>query len=1147
MPPLQSTPRALLWSAFILTGLPAFAQTTAAPAAATPAVAPLTEKTLELSPFQVNTSKDQGYQAISSLSGTRLNSKLEDLASTISVVRKEQLTDTAAVDINDVFLYEANTEGMGQFTQFTIDRSFYVEDTTLNPQSANRIRGLGSANMAANNFTQSSVVPIDTYNVDAIEISRGPNGSLAGLGNASGTVNVITGQANLTRNSNQVALRGDAYGGWRSQLNVNRVLVPNKLALRLAAVHDNKGFERQPAYESINRWTGAASIRPFKETTFRVSYENYNNHFSRANTTLPRDSISEWLANGQPVWNPGFGANGGWRPLNGSTYTAVTSANEGAQLPLGLLPGGTGFWANPSVYIDGSGSVGLYAMNAAATGLTSPANGTVYRYVETGNIYRRGSDITKSPATPLILFQAPSITNPAIYDYKSLNYLAPNFGRDEARIWNISLDQGLLRTPRQRLDMQLGHHREKINRYDHSVFSRSDSATPFLGVDINEFLLDGTTNPYFLRPYMGGSQPTIKYSKERNTDSLAQLAYQLDLTQEAGWLHWLGRHNLMGFLERRDMTVTSLTGRDLNVNDYAWTAVNDLSSLPLRGNLYRIYPRYYVGDKVTNGGQVYDYAPATRFSLGNTPFTWFNSNRARVDEATKISEIIQSGSARDREIRTWNATWQGFFWNDRIIPTISWRKDKNRERPSRNLNSNNPATNATSTIDPATRLHNLTLLKAFTAPWDEKMGQSRTAGIVVKVTPWLNLNYSRSNSFKPEALAYGINNNVLENPTGLTTDYGVTLKLFEDKLVARLTHYDTQEKNSRNGSITSAAVTRTLRLFFDPGTSSPVAGATATGGFFPNNQDAFDLEQAAAQWYIQNNTSATSIQAQQWAVDTYLAPMGLTQEFLAAARVIGSSGFTDVNTVRSKGTEFELTYNPSKYWTMKLAGAQQQAVDTELGNAVNDFINSRLDALRAIIVPTTPMTVSGGTGNGTAGKQWWRVGATSATASGTATPSGFYVANVKSVIGLATANAGKPRAQTREYRANFTTNYKLAGLFPSGWLSRTSVGGAVRWESRASVGYYGKPPSTDPEYSGAVIEYDAARPIYDKARAYFDFFASHDLQLWKDHVRCRLQLNVRDAFEGGRLQAIGYNPDGAAWNYRIIDPRQVILTATFDF
>jgi hypothetical protein len=47
-------------------------------------------------------------------------------------------------------------------------------------------------------------------------------------------------------------------------------------------------------------------------------------------------------------------------------------------------------------------------------------------------------------------------------------------------------------------------------------------------------------------------------------------------------------------------------------------------------------------------------------------------------------------------------------------------------------------------------------------------------------------------------------------------------------------------------------------------------------------------------------------------------------------------------------------------------------------------------------------------------------------------------------------------------------------------------------------------------------------------------------------MRALIQLNVRNAFEDGRLQAVGVNPDGRPYIYRIIDPRQFILTTTFE-
>lgn len=52
--------------------------------------------------------------------------------------------------------------------------------------------------------------------------------------------------------------------------------------------------------------------------------------------------------------------------------------------------------------------------------------------------------------------------------------------------------------------------------------------------------------------------------------------------------------------------------------------------------------------------------------------------------------------------------------------------------------------------------------------------------------------------------------------------------------------------------------------------------------------------------------------------------------------------------------------------------------------------------------------------------------------------------------------------------------------------------------------------------------------------------------LHANKVAATLQLNVRNVTEDGRLQAIKANPDGQPNVFRIIDPRQFILTATFD-
>src|SRR5687768_11543458 len=126
---------------------------------------------VQLSPFEVRES-NTGYHATNTMSGTRLNTKLEDLASSISVITKEQMADFAMLDLNDIFNYESSTEGTGNYTAFSVDRNGMVTDQIQNnPQGANRIRGIGSANISIGNFATSGRMPIDPIAIDAVEIS----------------------------------------------------------------------------------------------------------------------------------------------------------------------------------------------------------------------------------------------------------------------------------------------------------------------------------------------------------------------------------------------------------------------------------------------------------------------------------------------------------------------------------------------------------------------------------------------------------------------------------------------------------------------------------------------------------------------------------------------------------------------------------------------------------------------------------------------------------------------------------------------------------------------------------------------------------------------------------------------------------------
>ncbi len=140
-------PIAWLAASLAIAGMPyiqAGEPATVAPAKPSPAktTPPKTdvEPIVQLSPFEVN-AENKGYYAANTMAGTRIGSKLEDLGASITVVTKEQMTDFAMLDINDIFNYEASTEGTGNYTAFSFNRNGQpTSDAQLNPQSG-RIQG----------------------------------------------------------------------------------------------------------------------------------------------------------------------------------------------------------------------------------------------------------------------------------------------------------------------------------------------------------------------------------------------------------------------------------------------------------------------------------------------------------------------------------------------------------------------------------------------------------------------------------------------------------------------------------------------------------------------------------------------------------------------------------------------------------------------------------------------------------------------------------------------------------------------------------------------------------------------------------------------------------------------------------------------
>jgi outer membrane receptor protein involved in Fe transport len=495
------------------------------------------DETVVLSPFEV-VSDGRGYYASSTMAGTRLNSKVEDLASSISVITKEQMTDFALLDINDVFLYEASTEGTGTYTEFSVDRNGSPVDNSLNPNNANRVRGVGPANISFGNFETSGRVPIDPINIDAVEISRGPNSTVFGLGNAAGTVNMQPASANISRNRAQVGARFDDWGGWRTSLDVNRVLKQGKFAVRGSAVYQHDAFTRKPSGTDTTRLNGMVRYHPFKYTSFTASHAYYHIEGQRPNMTTPRDAITGWRNAGSPTWDPvTFSAK-----INGVRVPGNFTATS---LPPYFV--NANFRANSTLFIDTNGSVGWWGPSRTTSGADP-------------NVPNQNVVLVSSTPDPIRAVQPlfagdPPVNSKAIYDWSSINLAAMNRIYESTDTTHLQLEQIFFDTPRNMLALQAGYFREYSDRRNRNLAGTAGSsgATGFLYIDPNERMVDGSPNPFFLRPFVGlYNVKGMQENPSRRETYRAQVAYRLDLRNEKNLLRWLGMQQLSGYGEFKD-------------------------------------------------------------------------------------------------------------------------------------------------------------------------------------------------------------------------------------------------------------------------------------------------------------------------------------------------------------------------------------------------------------------------------------------------------------------------------------------------------------------------------------------------------------------------------------------------------------------
>ena len=499
-----------------------------------------------LSPFNVSEEDNVGYLARSSLAGTRLNTPLRDIAATVSVITQEFLDDTGSTDLQELLVYTAGTEISGIGGNWSNPDSTNVvsgiqEQNYRDPIRNTRVRGLAAADLTRNYFT--TLIAMDSYNSSRVVINRGANATLFGLGSPAGIINNQT-ITPLFEDHGEVSFQIGSYDSHRSELDVERVLIEDKLSLRVASLNEERFYQQNPAFEHDKRIFGVAEWRPFEHTTLRASFESGSITANRPRVIPPQDLVSAWFKPGpagtpKPTHNPYQGGltnyhyPGTYVPDDPSTPIdfAAQTGNEfssGRSVPNYFGFGGYTFepvliYSSPYLAVPdgaGTGSQGHVAINLGGRydGRIDRSNGAFRQSWATmrGTAENHGTVTPDKPdtfdqrghsrAATRGFYTNHVVQDPTFFDFFNLLIDGPNKSELEwFDAFNLSLEQTWLDG-----DAGVSYQMNKEDyRSDFDAKLSIGSRFQGLGIDLNTHTRWGAPNPNFGRVWISGSRGFI--------------------------------------------------------------------------------------------------------------------------------------------------------------------------------------------------------------------------------------------------------------------------------------------------------------------------------------------------------------------------------------------------------------------------------------------------------------------------------------------------------------------------------------------------------------------------------------------------------------------------------------------------------------
>ncbi len=234
----------------VATVVPLAAQTAPAPVRPPADAAPV-----ELSPFEVTSNRDIGYQSTHAAEVTRMNTAIADIPMNVSVLNQEFLEDTLARTTEDVLEYVPGFVPTSNNDAWTV-------------------RGFANANTKFLNgfLQQESIGKVSIANVERVEVLKGPAAVLFGQGGYAATVNRVT---KRPREKAATSLRA-GYGpmeSWRVEVDSTGPLGgrSSPFRYRVTGVYDDGEYYRRLSHDE-KAYSAAVSWQIARDTRLTVEH-----------------------------------------------------------------------------------------------------------------------------------------------------------------------------------------------------------------------------------------------------------------------------------------------------------------------------------------------------------------------------------------------------------------------------------------------------------------------------------------------------------------------------------------------------------------------------------------------------------------------------------------------------------------------------------------------------------------------------------------------------------------------------------------------------------------------------------------------------------------------------------------------------------